>query len=84
MINVIFPMFLLFLFNFNVQCCAVPSISKTVFQEDSKWSSVVGVWVGRGVGLYLFVLRFGLFNFMQCHWTSFHLVSWESELVFTL
>ena len=58
MIDVMFPKFLLFLFNFNVQCHAVPFIYVTVFQEDSKWGSMVGRWVGRSVGLELFILRF--------------------------
>ena len=40
----------IFLFNFNVQCHAVPFIYITVFQEDSKQGSVVGRWVGRSVG----------------------------------
>ena len=51
MIDVIFPRVSLFLFNFNVQCCAVPFIYITVFQKDPKRGSVVGRWVGRGVGL---------------------------------
>ena len=38
------------LFNFNVQCRAVPFIYITVFLEDSKRGSVVGRWVGMNVG----------------------------------
>ena len=50
MIDVIFPTFLLFLFNFNVQCRVVPFIYITAFQEDSERGSVVGKWVGSIVG----------------------------------
>ena len=42
----IFQIFI-FLFNFSVQCCAVPFIYITVFGENSKQGSVVGRWVGR-------------------------------------
>ena len=45
MINLIFPTSLLFLFNVNVQCCAVPFIYITVLQEKSKWGNVVEGWV---------------------------------------
>ena len=41
MIDVVFPTFLLFHFNFNVQCHDTLSSYVTVFQEDSKWDSVV-------------------------------------------
>ena len=58
MIDVIFPKFLLFLFNFNVQCRAVPFVYITVFQEDSKRGSMVGRWVGKSVGSELLILKF--------------------------
>ena len=50
MIGVIFPKFLLFLLNFNVQYRAVPFIYITAFQEDSKRGSLAGSWVRRSVG----------------------------------
>ena len=58
MMDVIFPKFLLFLFNFNAQCRAVIFVYITVFQEDSKQGSMVGRWVGRSVESELFILRF--------------------------
>ena len=51
----IIPTFLLFLFNFNAQCRAVPFIYVTVFSEDLKWDSMSRG--GRGMGSQLFVLR---------------------------
>ena len=39
MIDVIFPTFLLFIFNFNIQCRGVPFIYIAAFQEDSKRGS---------------------------------------------
>ena len=50
MIDVIFPAFLLFLFNFNAECPAVSFIYITAFQEDSQRDSAVGRWMGRSVG----------------------------------
>ena len=50
MIDVIFPTFLHFLISSNVQYRAVLFIYITPFQEGSKRGSVVGRWVGRGVG----------------------------------
>ena len=53
MIDVMFPTFILFLFNFNVQYRAVSFIYLTAFQEDSKLSCVVGNWWGGGrVGVW--------------------------------
>ena len=55
--NLLFIHSFLFLFNFNVQLRDAPFIYITVFQEDSKWSCVVGGWVFRSVESQLFVLR---------------------------
>ena len=44
----IIPTFLLFLFNFNAQCRAVPFIYVTVFSVDLKWDSMLRG--GRGMG----------------------------------
>ena len=42
--------FQIFTFFVQFQCCAVPFIYITVFQEDSKRGSLLGRWVGRSVG----------------------------------
>ena len=63
--NAIFFEVLLFFVQFNFQCHAVPFIYITVFQEASKRCSVVGRWVGSGVGSYLFILRFWPVSFQS-------------------
>ena len=51
MIDAIFPKFLIFFFNFNIQFRTVLFIYITAFQEDLKQGSVVERWVSsRGVG----------------------------------
>ena len=58
--DIMFATFLLFLYGFNVQCRPVLFIYITV---------CVGVW-----GQNYLLEDFGLFNFIQCLWTSFLLV----------
>ena len=50
----------IFTFSFQFQCrmSAVSFIYITAFQEDSQRDSVVGRWMGRSVGSWLFVWRF--------------------------